>query len=281
MPAQIIDGRKTAEKILEKAKLKVERLTKQGIKPKLAVVLVGEDQASQTYVRKKGKTAEKIGMDFELHKYPKEILQDDLELEIKKIQKDQDLSGLIIQLPVPENFYPSILNVVDPKFDVDCLTYYNLGKLVMKTNKIVPPTPGAVLSILEDLDIDLKGKKVVIVGAGVLVGKPLSIIMMNQEATVTTVNEHTENIEKYTLDADILVSGVGKKHIITEDMVSEGAIVIDSGVDFENKQMFGDVDFENVSKKASYITPTPGGVGPITVARLLLNTAIIAGLNSE
>lgn len=277
----LINGKDIAKDILKKTALKVRELKKKGIVPKLAVVLVGNDMASKTYVDKKGKAAEKIGMNFELHKYPADISQKKLEKEIKNIQKESMPSGLIIQLPVPENFYPTILNVIDPKIDVDCLTHDNLGKLFMKTNKIIPPTPGAVMSILNFIGIDLKGKKVCLVGAGVLVGKPLSIILMNIEATVIICNAFTKNIKQYTLDADIIVSGVGKKHIITADMVKEGTVVIDAGVDFENNQMFGDVDFENVKEKASFITPTPGGVGPITVANLLWNTVVLAEINNN
>lgn len=276
----IIDGKAIAKDIHQKTATTVAALKERGITPKLAVILVGDDKASKLYVKKKGEAAKKVGMDFELHEYPSTIEYEALQTEIGTIQKDTTLSGLIIQLPIPENFYPTILNAVDPRVDVDCLTHDNLGKLVMKTNDIVPPTPGAVMSILESIGTDLKGKKVVIVGAGVLVGKPLSIILMNKEATVITCNEHTEDLKKYTLEADIIVSGVGKKHIITADMVSAGAIVIDSGVDFENNQMFGDVDFENIKEKVAHITPTPGGVGPLTVANLLHNTARLAELHN-
>jgi len=271
-----INGRKIAKTIQKRTAEKVAELKERGITPKLAVILVGDDEASALYVKKKGQAAKKVGMDFELHHFPASISKPELEDNIRDIQKDKDLSGLIVQLPVPEDFYPSVLDIVDPRVDVDCLTHDNLGKLVMKTNDIIPPTPGAVMSILDDLEVDLKGKHVVIVGAGVLVGKPLSIIMMNQEATVVTCNVHTKNLREETKKADIIISGVGKKHIITEDMVKYGAIVIDAGVDFENNQMFGDVDFENVGKIASYITPTPGGVGPLTVANLLWNTAVLA-----
>lgn len=279
--AHIINGTEIAKKIHAETTARVASLKDQGITVKLAVILVGDDEASALYVKKKGEAAKKVGMEFELHAYPQTISQKELENEIKKIQQDPLLSGLIVQLPIPENFYPAVLNAVDPTFDVDCLTHDNLGKIVMGTNVIVPPTPGAVLTILKDIDIELKGKTIVVIGAGVLVGKPLSILLMNEQATVITCNEFTPNIKTYTLGADIIISGVGKKHIITEDMVKEGAVVIDAGVDFENNQMFGDVHFEHVQHKASHITPTPGGVGPLTVAHLLLNTATLATLHSN
>ncbi|PIR59531.1 MAG: bifunctional methylenetetrahydrofolate dehydrogenase/methenyltetrahydrofolate cyclohydrolase, partial [Candidatus Pacebacteria bacterium CG10_big_fil_rev_8_21_14_0_10_45_6] len=189
--AQIIDGKGIAKKIHTKTAHKVASLKAKNITVKLAVILVGDDKASALYVKKKGQAAKRVGMAFELHEYPASIAYNELQQEITKIQADPILSGLIIQLPVPENFYPHILDVVDPRVDVDCLTHYNLGKLVMGTHSIMPPTPGAVLSVLDDIEIDLKGKKITIVGAGVLVGKPLSIALMNKEATVTICNEFT------------------------------------------------------------------------------------------
>jgi len=271
-----INGRHIAKQIFANAEARTLALKKRGRTPKLAVVLVGEDPASKLYVGKKGSYAKKIGMEFELHEFPHTISQEELEAAIHTIQAKGDISGLIVQLPVPENFYPTVLNAVDPRYDVDCLTHDNLGKLVMKTHTIVPPTPGAVMAILDSLHVSLKGKTVALVGAGVLVGKPLSIMMMNAEATVITCNIHTKNIKQYTNHADIIVTGVGKKHVLTADMVGNGQIIIDAGVDFENNLMFGDVEFDTVSKKAAHITPTPGGVGPLTVAQLLLNTAICA-----
>ncbi len=279
--AQILDGKSIAKKIHTETAQLVASLKDKGITVKLAVILVGDDPASALYVKKKGQAAKKVGMEFELHAYPSTITRSALEKEIKKIQKDTKLSGLIIQLPVPDDFYPGILDVVEPRFDVDCLTEYNLGKLVMNTNVIVPPTPGAVLTILKEIDVNLKGKKIVMIGGGVLVGKPLSVLLMNMQATVITCNEFTKDLHKYTQDADIVISGVGKKHIVTKDMIREGAVVIDAGVDFENNQMFGDVDFERVQHKASYITPTPGGIGPLTVAHLLWNTAKLAEIQAN
>mgnify|MGYP003969990131 FL=1 len=224
----IIDGRAIAKQLRKRTAKKVAELTAKGIHPKLAVILVGDDKPSALYVKKKGQAAEKIGILFELHKYPSTISQAELEKEIQHIQTHNNVTGLIIQLPVPKNFYPSILEAIDPRYDVDCLTHTNLGKLVMKTCAILPPTPGAVKTIIKELSIDLQGKKVAVIGAGVLVGKPLSIILTNKGATVNICNEFTPDIKKYTLDADIIVSGVGKRHVITEDMVSPGTIVIDA-----------------------------------------------------
>ncbi len=276
MPATIIDGHAIAERIHSQTKQRVDTLKAQGITPKLAVVLIGDDQASKTYVKKKGEAAQSLGMDFSLARFPADIAKEDLIAEIHAIQTDSTLSGLIVQLPVPEDFYPDVLNEIKPEYDVDCLTYTNLGKIVMQTNTIAPPTPGAVMDVLEDLDANLEGKDVAVVGTGVLVGKPLTIMLMNKGATVHTCNLYTKNISAITRNADIVISGVGKKHIITADKIAEGAIVIDAGVDFEKGHMFGDVDVDGVRYIASHVTPTPGGIGPLTVAKLMANTVTLA-----
>ncbi len=279
---QLIDGKQIAAAILKRAAAKVIDVKKQGVAPKLAVVLVGDDQASATYVRKKGEACEQIGIDFSLHIFPASITTTALSAEIKEIQKTGSLSGLIVQLPLPEHLYtPEVLNSVDPAIDVDCLTDVNLGKLVMKTNQLVPPTPGAVMSILEELGVSVEGKNVTIVGMGALVGKPLSIMMINEGASVTTVNSRTKNTKEKCLGADITVTGVGKKDVLRGDMVKEGSVVIDTGVDFVDSKMYGDVNVPEALEKAAWVTPTPGGVGPITVARLLWNTVLCAEHNSK
>lgn len=275
--AKLIDGKLIAKKLHEKTAKRVALLKQSGITPKLAVILVGDDRASQTYVRNKGKAAEKVEIDFKLYELPGDITMDELKEKIEQIQMDEKLSGLIVQLPLPEQLYTTeILNTIHSEIDVDCLTDVNLGKLVMKTNFMVPPTPGAVMSIIKELNVNLIGKNVTIIGVGALVGKPLAIMMMNESASVTTCNSKTKNTKEKCLNADIIITGVGKKDLLRGDMVKEGAIVIDTGVAFENEKMYGDVNVEEVSKKASYTTPTPGGVGPITVARLLWNTVLCA-----
>jgi methylenetetrahydrofolate dehydrogenase (NADP+) / methenyltetrahydrofolate cyclohydrolase len=272
----LINGKTIAKKINEKTAERVAELKEKGIDIKLAVVLVGDDAPSEKYVKRKGKKAEKVGIDFALHRFPADIKKEELVKNIKEIQKE-NLSGMIVQLPLPEPLYTDeVLNAIDPSIDVDCLTNENLGKLVMKTSKIAPPTPGAVMSVLKDLKINLVGKDVTIIGMGALVGKPLAIMMANKKASITTCNSSTKNIKEKCLKADIIVTGVGKKDILTADMVSKNTIVIDTGICFEDNKMYGDVDVEEVNKKASFVTPTPGGIGPITVARLLKNTVICA-----
>lgn len=274
---QLIDGKAIAEKILAKTAERVQQLKQKKITPRLEVVLVGDDQASATYVRKKGEAAKKIGLEFELHSLPASITTYELMEKIYQIQANPDLSGLIVQLPLPETLYTSdVLNAINPQVDVDCLTDVNLGKLVMKTNFLVPPTPGAVITILHELKIPIAGKNVTIIGMGALVGKPLAIMMVNEGASITTINSRTQGTKEKCLTADIIVTGVGKKDTLRGEMVREGAMVIDTGVDFVDGKMFGDVNVAEVLEKAAFVTPTPGGVGPITVARLLWNTVLCA-----
>lgn len=273
----LIDGKAIAKKIEQATADKVLELKKNGIEPRLEVILVGDDEASLMYDRMKGAAAKKIGIDFELHHLPATIQPIDLIEKIHDIQSWPGLSGLILQLPLPEHLYiQDVLNSISPRVDVDFLTNERLGTLVMNTNTLLPPTPGAVFSILEELKVSLSGKNVAILGMGALVGKPLAIMMVNAKASVTTINSRTKNAREKCLAADIIVTGVGKKNILRGDMVQEGTIVIDTGISFEGDKVFGDVNVEEVRQKASFVTPTPGGVGPITVARLLWNTVLCA-----
>ncbi len=277
MKNHIIDGKEIAENILHRLKSEVALLQTKSINPRLSVIMVGEHKSSITYVKKKQEAAEKIGIEFTLHKYPAGIEKNKLIAEIKKIQRINKPSGVIIQLPLPEPLYTQeVLNAVDPSIDVDCLTNENIGRLVMKTGFLLPPTPYAVKTIIKGLGIDVKGKNICIIGAGALVGKPLSIIFSNKKATVTLCHQETIDIKKKTLEADIIVTAVGKKNLLRGNMIKKGAIVIDTGICFEENKMYGDVNFAEVSKKASHITPVPGGVGPVTVALLLKNVITCA-----
>jgi len=273
----LINGRALAETInLETAK-NVRALKRRGITPKLAVVYVGSDKPSQKYIDKKRIAAETAGIDFALYTFPASVKKDALISELTRIQKDKKLSGLIIQLPLPERLYQSdVLNAIDQSRDVDCLTDANLGKLVMKTNLVTPPTPEAVLTVLRSLEVELPGKNVTIIGTGALVGKPLAIMLMNEGSSIITANSRTRDIKAKCLTADIIVTAVGKKDLLRGDMVSPGAIVIDTGIDFEDGKMYGDVNRAEVAAKAAWLTPTPGGIGPITVSLLLKNTVTCA-----
>ncbi|MEK7624062.1 MAG: bifunctional 5,10-methylenetetrahydrofolate dehydrogenase/5,10-methenyltetrahydrofolate cyclohydrolase [Patescibacteria group bacterium] len=274
---QLIDGKAIAQKIEQETAARVAALKQTGATPKLAVILVGEDKPSQTYVRKKGEAAKKAGMNFALHEIKESTSTLELIEKIEEIQSDSELSGLIVQLPLPPQIDTNaVLNTIRPEIDIDCLTEVNLGKLIMKSNLIEPPTPGAVMSILEHLQVDLVGKNVTIIGAGPLVGKPLAVMMINARASVTVCNSKTRDTKEKCLAADVIVTGVGKKDVLRGDMVRKGAIVIDTGVDFVEGKMYGDVNVDEVVQNAGWVTPTPGGVGPITVARLLLNTITCA-----
>lgn len=265
----IANGSEISDQILENLKAKIKA---GGLKPVLAVVLVGNDPASQTYVRKKQEAAESIGVGFLLYRFPAKISTEDLMAEIKRIQT-QRLSGIIIQLPLPAHLdRRRVLNVLNPEIDVDYLSWESLGKLVIGENSLVPPTPGAILEILNYYKVPLKGKHVVLVGQGELIGKPLANILIQMPVTLTVCGKETKNLSFFTKQADILITGVGKANLIRGSMVKKGVVVVDAGVSFRGKKMFGDVAFEEVSKKASLITPTPYGVGPITVAKLLENT---------
>ena len=212
-----------------------------------------------------------------MHKYPIGISKEQLVGEIKKIQEDAKLCGLIVQLPLPQPLYASeVLNAVDPAIDVDCLTNDNLGRLMKKTGFILPPTPYAVKTILKELGVSVEGRNICIIGAGPLVGKPLTIILLNKQATVTVCNSLTKNLKEKCLEAEIIVTAVGKNNLLRGDMVKRGAIVIDAGISFTDEKIHGDVNFKEVSKIVGHITPVPGGVGPITVALLLKNTVTCA-----
>jgi methylenetetrahydrofolate dehydrogenase (NADP+)/methenyltetrahydrofolate cyclohydrolase len=269
----IVDGKKIANAILARLKNEVSRMKR---KPVLAVVLVGDDKASETYVKNKQAAAADVGIKFLLHKFPSSIHQDELIKKIRSIQ-NQDLDGIIVQLPLPKKFdKKKVLNELNPDIDVDCLSWVSLGKLVIHDNNLVPPSPGAILEILKYHKVNLLGKHVVLVGQGDLIGKPLTNVLIHMPLTLTTCNKETKNLGKFTKEADVLITGVGKSNLIRPGMVKKGAVVIDAGVSFANGKMQGDVDFEKVSAIASLITPVPGGVGPITVAKLLENTLTIA-----
>ena len=270
----MVDGKAIADQILNKAK---GLIIKDNLRPTLAVVLVGKDPASTTYVRKKQEAAEAIGVRFLLFQFPENITNQRLALEVNQIQKSNALSGMIVQLPLPKLLDKKlILNQLDPDLDVDFLSWVSLGKLVIGENTLIPPAPGAVLEILDHYDVAFKGKHIVLVGQGDLIGKPLINLLIHKPVTLTTCNKETKNLAFYTKQADILITGVGKRNLITGSMVKPGATVIDAGVSFYNKKMYGDINFVEVSKKAFLVTPTPGGVGPITVAKLLENTVEIA-----
>jgi len=273
MKAKILNGKELSEKILAKLKKEVK---KSKLKLRLAVVQIGENPVSQIFINQKKKACEKTGINFKLFKFPAKISVLELKKEIEKIVKNPENSGIIIQLPLPKKFLPEdFLNLIPEEKDVDVLSEKSLGKFYQGTLKILPPTVQGILYLLKNYKIELRGKNVVIVGAGRLVGFPLAAQLLKEKATLSVLNEWTRDASSFTKKADVLISGVGKPNLIKGNVVKKGAVVIDAGTSMKKGKLVGDVDFKSVSKKASYITPVPGGVGPLTVACLLENLATL------
>jgi methylenetetrahydrofolate dehydrogenase (NADP+)/methenyltetrahydrofolate cyclohydrolase len=272
---KILDGKKLSERILKNLAKEIKR---KRLKLKLAAVLVGNNFSSQVYIRKKEEACGKIGVGFELFKFSLRISKPEFKKEIKKIARRTDIKGMIIQLPLPKNFdSQEFLNLVPPEKDIDVLTETNIGKFYSGNLSVLPPTVAGIKYLLRAYKVAIKGKNVVLVGAGKLVGQPLALWLLKKKASFSALNELTKDISFFTKKADIIISGTGVANIIKGDMVKKGAVVIDAGVSRKGKKLVGDVDFKNVSKKASYITPVPGGVGPLAVACLLENLVKIEG----
>ena len=274
--AIILDGKKLRDKIFEDLKAKLDKMAK---KPTLAVILVGENPASQIYVRNKKKTAEKLGINSISIEYPSEITENELLEKIDELNDDENVTAILVQLPLPAHIDKNkVIDKILPQKDVDGLTPYNLGKLFSGEEPYVYPcTPKGILLLLDEYGIELEGKHVVVVGRSNLVGKPVAQLLLKRNATVTMCHSHTKNLANITKTADIIVSAVGK-NVIGEKMLKSNCVVVDVGIfKDENGKISGDVDFENVSKIATYISPVPGGVGPMTIASLMLNTVELAG----
>jgi len=272
---QLIDGKALAQKVQTSVAKEVEALKQEkNIVPGLAVILVGDDPASHAYVNMKAKACEKVGFYSITHNMPDTISQDEIIATIEMINANPRIDGILVQLPLPKHIdTDKILEVIDPKKDVDGFHAYNVGRLVTGLDSFVPCTPLGVMKMFEEYDIDLEGKDVCVVGASNIVGKPMASLLLNANATVTVTHIYTKDLKAHTSKADIVVVGVGVPGLIKEDMVKDGAIVIDIGINrLENGKLVGDVDFDHVAPKCSYITPVPGGVGPMTIAMLLSNT---------
>ena len=270
----ILDGKSLSTKIKNKVKQDVKKLQKQNITPGLAVVLVGIDPASAAYVKMKSNACKEAGIYSIAHEMPESISQENILEIIEMMNKNQNIDGILVQLPLPKHIdTTAMLEAINPNKDVDGFHPFNVGRVVAGLNGFIPATPYGVMKLLEEYNIDPKGKNVCVVGASNIVGKPMATLMLNAGATVDICHIHTKNLKEHTLNADIICVGVGKINLITEDMVKDDVIIVDIGVSrLDNGKLTGDVDFENVSKKSSYITPSPGGVGPMTIAMLLENT---------
>ena len=279
---QILDGKALSKKIEANVATEVSTLKETcGCTPGLAVLLVGQDPASAAYVNMKKKACDRVGFYSVTHEMPAGISQDAIENTIEMMNKNTNIDGILVQLPLPPQIDTTkILELVDPAKDVDGFHPFNVGRLVTNLDGFVPCTPLGVMKLLAEYEIDVKGKNCVVVGASNIVGKPMASLLLNADATVEICHIFTDDLKKHTLDADIILVGVGVINLIKEDMVKDDVIIIDIGINrAETGKLVGDVDFENVSKKCSYITPVPGGVGPMTIAMLLSNTLKAAKIN--
>jgi len=274
----ILDGKEVAKKAKGEIKKEVAKLKAEGIIPGLAVILVGDDPASQTYVNSKEKACVEAGIFSEKITMQSDTTQEMLLNKIKKLNEDENIHGILVQLPLPSHIDTSkVLMAIDPKKDVDGFHAYNVGKLVTEDASLIPCTPLGVMRILKEYNISVKGLNACIVGRSNIVGKPMMNLLLNAGATITVCHSKTRDLKFHTKNADLLVVGVGFPHMIKADMVKDGAIVVDVGInritwgEYKGK-LVGDVDFDDVASKCSYITPVPGGVGPMTIAMLLQNT---------
>ena len=270
---QLIDGKLLAQKTREKLKKEVEDLKAINIVPKLAVILVGNDPASKVYVRNKSKACQEVGIEYEEILLDENTTMDKLLSIIKKLNDRKDINGILLQSPIPKGLnIQEAFNLIDYRKDVDGFNPINIWKLLTGQDCFISCTPFGIMKMFEEYNIDLTGKNAVVIGRSNIVGKPMAQCLLNKNATVTICHSKTKNIGKITKNADIIVSAVGKINMVTKEMVKPGAVVIDVGMNRnEEGKLVGDVDFENVSKVSSYITPVPGGVGPMTIAMLLNN----------
>ena len=276
--SKLIDGILVSEQIKQTIKKEVSILINKGILPCLATILVGDDQASATYVKNKQTAASKVGILTRDIKLPDNTDQEKLVSTINELNKDNSVHGILVQLPLPHHIESSITNVVNYEKDVDGLTSYNLGLLFEGTPKLIPCTPLGILQLIDFYNIDVHGMDVAIINRSNLVGKPLGILLMNRDATVTFFHSKSRNLEDKLRNFDCIITAVGdrKKFTLKKNMVKDGVIIFDVGISRTNGKIQGDVDFKSISEKASYITPVPGGVGPMTVTMLLKNTVLAA-----
>lgn len=276
--AVILDGKAVSAKVKEEVKEEVEALKKQGVSVGLAVIIVGNNPASRTYVNNKKKACEAAGILSEEYALPEETTQEELLALVEELNHKDSINGILCQLPLPKQLdEEAVIAAISGKKDVDAFSAVNVGHIMIGDYSFLPCTPAGIMEILRHYNIDVAGKECVVIGRSNIVGKPMAMLLLHQNGTVTICHSKTKNLKDVTSRADILVAAVGLPHFVTADMVKEGAVVIDVGMDRdENGKLCGDVDFAAVEPKASYITPVPGGVGPMTIATLLKNTVTAA-----
>lgn len=279
--AQIIDGKALAQKIRGNLKNEVEELKKEGIKPKLAVIMVGEDKASKIYVKNKSKACEEIGIEYDEYLLKSETTMDELLDLIHNLNNDDNIHGILLQSPLPKHLDIDVaFREISPDKDVDGFNPVNVGKLCLNQDGFISCTPYGVVKMLDEYKIPTEGANTVIIGRSNIVGKPLVQCLLNKNATVTVCHSKTKDIEKITQKADIIIAALGKPNFVKSEMIKEGSVVIDVGINrLDNGKIVGDIDYENIESKASYITPVPGGVGPMTVAMLMSNVVKAAKKN--
>ncbi len=287
MTAKIIDGLTVSQNIKESLKTEIDNLIKSGITPCLATILIGEDPPSIIYVNNKQKSANSIGIKTLDYRLDKGVSENELIQIIENLNSDTSVHGILLQLPLPRHLDQSkVINKINPTKDVDGLTFVNAGLLMNNQAKLIPCTPLGIMELLNYYDVELDGLKVLVINRSNLVGKPLVSLLLKKNATVTIAHTHTKDLTHFSRNADIIITAVGKRtsFILTADMIKEGSIVIDVGTNRIDGKLCGDVDFDEVKKKAGYVTPVPGGVGPMTICMLLKNTveaSKMAGLLTE
>ena len=274
MSSAIINGKEIGQEIRKSVEKRVEKLKQQGVTPGLAVILVGENPASKTYVANKQKSCEAIGMFSELIKLPEDAKQEALLDQIRELNEREDIHGILVQLPLPKHIdEEAVIATISPEKDVDGFSPISVGKMMLGQDTYLPCTPFGVMKLLEHSGIEVAGKHAVIVGRSHIVGKPMGQLLLQKDATVTYTHSKTPDLPAFTKQADILIAAVGRTNFITKDHIKPGAVVIDVGINRdEDNKLCGDVDFAGVSEVASHITPVPGGVGPMTITMLLENT---------
>lgn len=281
--ANLIDGKAVSAKVKAEVRDEAAKLKEQGISIGLAVVIVGNNPASRVYVNSKKKACEEVGFNSYEYALDEKITQQELLDLIDVLNNDDKVNGILVQLPLPKHIDENaIINAISPDKDVDAFHPYNVGKIMIGEFSFLPCTPAGVMELIDSTGVNISGKSAVVIGRSNIVGKPMSMLLLHRNATVTICHSRTTNLLEICNAADIIVAAVGKANFVTGDMVKEGAIVIDVGINrLENGKLCGDVDFEAVSKKAGYITPVPGGVGPMTIAMLMKNTLTAAKLKAN
>ena len=275
----IISGIEVSSKIKEELIIEIQNLKKRSIYPCLSTILVGDDPASAIYIRNKHRACSEVGIETNDNKLESSIKEKKLIELIKTLNEDKKVHGILMQLPLPDHINQfNVINTIEPQKDIDGLTYYNAGLLLNRKPSFIPCTPLGVMELLKYYNVELKGKDAIIINRSILVGKPLALLLLDKDATVTICHSNTKNLEEKIRNSDIVVTAIGNRKLftLTADLVRDNAIVIDIGISRANGKVIGDADYENVSKKVSGITPVPGGVGPMTIAMLLKNTVLAA-----